>query len=66
LTFESFADGLGLPPTARHALGLAPGAPASPARAACRGWSPVAPRSAATLPASSAMSKTRRTARPLA
>src|SRR5690348_9904582 len=28
-TFESFADGLGLPPGARQALGLAPGAPAA-------------------------------------
>lgn len=28
-TFESFADGLGLPPAARRALGLAPGVPAA-------------------------------------
>jgi transcriptional regulator with XRE-family HTH domain len=28
-TFESFADGLGLPPAARQALGLASGTPAS-------------------------------------
>ena len=27
-TFESFADGLALPPAARRALGLAPGVPA--------------------------------------
>jgi hypothetical protein len=29
-TFESFADGLGMPPAARRALGLDPGAPAGP------------------------------------
>ena len=35
-TFESFADGLGMPPAARRALGLDSGAPASPRPAAAR------------------------------
>ena len=35
-TFESFADGLGMPPAARRALGLDSGAPAGPGLAAAR------------------------------
>ena len=38
-TFEAFADGLGIPPAARHALGLAPGATESGPFDPAGGWS---------------------------